>query len=173
MDIDDVCLQTVSGNCFGNGSWLYTNTYKWSCNLPFRHFCVHLFIGILESVSSKSWILCAILFFKFLIYIWLIFSCIVSGLIWKNSFSFLYDSLLNVYFLFPYVFPEWNTVLFKIFIICIIFRSFLFFPSIFWDMNIRSEPSIQVKLLLWLHLSPYTHRLLRFVNISTADQKTF
>lgn len=156
MDIDDVCSQTVAENCFGFVSWLYQYLQmKLQFAIP-TLFCVHLLIGILESMSYKSWILCAILFFKFLIYIWLIsFSCIRINLE-KNSFSFLYYSLLNMYFLFPYVFPEWSTILFKILIICIVFRSFLFFPSIFWDMNIRNEPSIQEKLLMWLHLSAYS-----------------
>lgn len=157
MDIDGVCLQTVAGNCLGYVSWLYTNTYKWSCSLPFQHSFVYIYL----LVYLKQWIIkveysvqyCS-LNFSF-ISDWF-FSCIVSGLIWKNNFSFLHDSLLNMCFLFPYIFPEWNTNLFKIFIICIIFRSFLFFPSIFWDMNIRNEPSIQVKLFMWLHLSPYT-----------------
>lgn len=150
----------VLTNCSRKLFWvcfMVTNTYKWSCSLPFQHSFVYIYLLVYLNqwvIKVEYFVQYCSLNFSFLSD-WF-FSCIVSGLIWKNSFSFLYDSLLIMYFLFSYVFPVWNTILFKIFIICIIFRSFLFFPSIFWDMNIRNEPSIQVKLLMWLHLSPYT-----------------
>lgn len=153
MDIDDVCSQTVAGNCFGFVSWLHQYLQM---KLPFQHSFVYIYLLVYLNqwvIKVEYFVQYCSLSFSF-ISDWFLFR--VSGSIWKNSFSFLYYSLLNMYFLFPYVFPELSTILFKILIICIVFRSFLFFPSIFWDMNIRNEPSIQEKLLMWLHLSAYS-----------------